>query len=618
MLRRTIAAVVALGLCGVCWAIIDPNFTPKHLVEQADVILAAKLQTTANDGEFKLVRTEQIKGKSSAEHVLDLAGCAKDHVKDIREMLRRHAKQPAVLFSGTLREQKRAYLHVGGMWLSVRGGEKDRWSVSGYATQMSGTFAGGTDMLIRMSRYLQKDPDSDVPVFVGVRWSEEHVKVGKVGAEAGGMAVVEVGGLNKRHLFVSAGTGDKLFRPKVDDLDTTFKDVTAAAGLDTKSRIFTWLDVDGDGLGDLISWDGQALSVRRAGKDGKFTNAGAGWTVKLEAGCTGLSACSTDGKPGLLVSTHSRPVLLSADGTKGWKVRPMPGGADAAYLGQTSACVVADLDGDGYADVLQPGEQGGLLWKGIKGGFAKAVKSTVGSGAGTAMAAVGDFNEDGAVDVFLAGVEQNRLWENDGKGNFQDTFRYSGSMSYKCPARSAEVWTVDLNHDGRQDICLIYPQSQILYHCNRGFRSFGEEGQVRLRGLRAEPGQPPIIKKAMAVGDLNDDGSTDLAMLLADGQVFAYLGEQYDMPILRLRLPKGTTGPVTVSCWQGEKHPVCCGMVAVGGHSPPATLVARHPGQCVVKWAVPGKGLRQMKVQVADGPADVIVGVGVMKAAKKK
>ena len=164
----------------------------------------------------------------------------------------------------------------------------------------------------------------------------------------------------------------------------------------------------------------------------------------------------------------------------------LPGGPED--VGQPSACVVADLDNDGFVDVLQPGERGSTLWLGKAGGFERPVHVNIATGGGTALAALGDFAQNGRLGVFLAGQEKNTLWESDGKGRFRDVCGFSGSISYKCPPGASAVQVMDLNHDGRQDLCLAYEQNDLLYHFNRGFRSFAEEGELRLPGTQTNPG----------------------------------------------------------------------------------------------------------------------------------
>jgi len=191
---------------------------------------------------------------------------------------------------------------------------------------------------------------------------------------------------------------------------------------------------------------------------------------------------------------------------------------------------------------------------------------------------------------------------------FKEVFGHSGSLSYKGQTPGAnEVQAVDLNHDGRVDICLIYQTVDFLYHFNRGFRCFGEEGEVRLPGLDAAPGQTRLGQRAMAVGDFNKDGSLDLAVMVTNGDLYVYLNDKMSMPGINFRLPKGVAGPVTAACTFGEKDPVHTGVAVVSGASPATYQPIRVPGTVTVKYRYPGKPEQSVQVKVEDKPKDVVL-----------
>jgi len=582
--------------------IVNPRFTPRHLVDQAGLVLAGPVQPTANPLEWQFAAATQIKGKAAARHVLSLTECSKDHVGDIQQVLKANANGPAILFSGALDGAERAYLHVAGIWLEVRAAGDARWSVAGYAAHMTGTYVGGTDMLIHMARHLLEHPDADVPVTAGVRWLA-YARAGNVPGDIAGLAAIEFPALGKVCLFVGSSAGDKLFRAKGDD---AIEEITSAARLDTKSRRFAWLDVGGDGLADLVSWDGSTTSVRLVGADGAFRPAAA--APKLGTDCLALAPCSTDGRPGLLVSTSAVPFLVVADAKGEWHQADLTAMAAQEGFGRPSPCVVADLDNDGFADVLQPRETGGVLWRGKAGGFQPPAKCPVATGGGAAAAALGDFNQDGLLDLFLAGTEKNTLWENDGKGGFRDVYAHSGSVSAKCPTGAATVATMDLNHDGRQDICLGYAEGEPLYHWNRGFRSFAQEADVRLPNAEGGALQARAGQRALLAADLNGDGSSDLAVLFTNGDLMVCFTDQIGVPGIRLRLPQGVTGPVTASVWGGDKpRGECFGALPVPGHSPATFLCTRDPGKCMVRFRRRGGLEEAAAVAVEDAWKDFIL-----------
>jgi hypothetical protein len=225
----------------------------------------------------------------------------------------------------------------------------------------------------------------------------------------------------------------------------------------------------------------------------------------------------------------------------------------------------------------------------------------VATGGGRAIAAVADFDGDGTLDVFLAGPRKNTLWAGDGKGAFREVLRDGGSIAAKCPPGADDARAMDLNHDGWADLCLAYRGSNLRYHFNRGYRCFGEEGEVRLD----DPGEGLA---AVASGDFNADSSQDLVVARGDGAVVCYLNDACDEPGLQLRLPPGVPGPVTVRVQGGDKPTAPVHAVTVAG--PGATFVATsRPGKVRLTFRLPAAPAEQtMDVVVGKSFKDVVLG----------
>ena len=91
-------------------------------------------------------------------------------------------------------------------------------------------------------------------------------------------------------------------------------------------------------------------------------------------------------------------------------------------------------------------------------------------GVGYAMgAAAADYDNDGHVDLFVAGVQQNQLLRNRGDGRFEDVTKSSGIASGEWAV--AGGW-FDYDHDGRLDLLVV----NYLQWSVEANRSCGDEG----------------------------------------------------------------------------------------------------------------------------------------------
>jgi hypothetical protein len=594
--------VISASSATTTWGLIDPRFTPVQVVHGAARIVTGNLSAGSAE-DWRIEPVEVLKGEpaqAKAPVVLDLAGADPDQREDLRNLLTGRKDCPAILFAAESAEDSRAWAHVADQWLEVVPGRSaSRWAVRRQQPKMSAVFAGGTDMLIRMTRYILVDPGASVPIEARVGWLQARPCLGRFKGVSGLQALCFEDGA--AYLFIASADGDRLFRARPND--EAFDDVTATTGLDTRSRRCAWLDLDGDGRADLASWDGRALTARRVSDRTAFERLGA--DLPLAEDVLALVPCTLpDGTPALVASTADMPVVLSRDRGGQWRRQGLPGGAAVSAAGQAlMACVVADLDNDGYWDVLQPRSRGGVLWKGGPEGLDGPVASAVTNADAGAHSALGDFDQDGLLDLFIGGAKSIGLWENHGRGEFRQVTRAAGSLAYRGEPGLSACCATDLNHDGRTDLCLLYPKGEMAYHFNRGFRCFGEEGRVTLdpgdtqspaagipqSGTRPAPGRSGSVPpgSACAVADFNQDGSLDLAVALADGEVRCFYNAAYARPMVSLGL-KNTGGPITASVWQGEPAQ-CLGAASLTGPQPTAVLPLREDAPAVVRWRASGR-----------------------------
>jgi enediyne biosynthesis protein E4 len=141
-----------------------------------------------------------------------------------------------------------------------------------------------------------------------------------------------------------------------------------------------------------------------------------------------------------------------------YQVETLPGG-----LG------VIDFDGDGWPDLFCTNgarlptltksgpEYWNRLYRNNRDGTFSDVTAKAGlQGEGYSMGvAVGDYNNDGHEDLFVAGVHGNHLYRNHGDGTFSDVTREAGLAGFGSmgrPAWSVAACWIDYDNDGHLDL----------------------------------------------------------------------------------------------------------------------------------------------------------------------
>lgn len=131
-----------------------------------------------------------------------------------------------------------------------------------------------------------------------------------------------------------------------------------------------------------------------------------------------------------------------------------------------------DYDGDGYLDIYlvngaaipslnkeSPAYWNRLFHNNHDGTFTDVTEKAGLAGAGYGMGvAVGDYDNDGRPDIFLANVTGNQLFHNNGDGTFTDVTEKAGLSGAKMDGK--KMWSTaagwfDYNNDGLLDLLVV-------------------------------------------------------------------------------------------------------------------------------------------------------------------
>ena len=267
----------------------------------------------------------------------------------------------------------------------------------------------------------------------------------------GWLDLFAIGADGRGHLFHNNGDG-------------TFVDVTTKAGIgDVKgARKALFADLDHDGDLDLLLIGKGSPTFYRNNLDGTFTDATA---------AMGLSG------------------------------------------GDASDVAFGDFDGDGRTDLFlaSAGGKSTLLHNGGPQHFSDATATSGLSSLGTAsVVAAADYNNDGYLDLFVAGGNgaEPSLWLNKGDGTFTRDRRSDSVLGSARTATSAAF--VDFDNDGWLDL-VVTSRAGVSLLRNDGAGRFMDRSALIPDAVRTSGGS------SLAVTDLDDDGDEDLLFTDASG-----------------------------------------------------------------------------------------------------
>lgn len=383
MLKKLLFVSCAALACSTSFAFINPNFSPVHLMEQSETVLAISFDKPLKDGKAEATVVKALKGEKPAKPlVFDLGASAfPAQGKEVEAMIADGARE-AMLFTGQFgeggggaaAEGAKGMLHVCGMWVVFNGNEDGSWDLEKIDSHMMGTWAGSTDMLRRAIDYILSDPDADVPVRSNAEW-DTAVKFATIEGKVTGAIPVECDG--KLALYVACDKGDMLFPWKDGKLvgepqDTGLAraktnvpiDLAKVSDVGAQGAVF-YADFDGDGLPDILQMFERAACFYKGTAPGKF----------------------------------AEPVKTQLALGKG-----------------KSTAQIGDYDADGLLDVFCSAEDGNHLWHNLGGGkFVNRLSPTLSrsmsgeidyiSKPGGVDGMTGDVNNDGRQDILVAYAE---------------------------------------------------------------------------------------------------------------------------------------------------------------------------------------------------------------------
>ncbi len=323
-----------------------------------------------------------------------------------------------------------------------------------------------------------------------------------------------------------------------------FHDVASEVGVDKLSLAggVAVEDWDGDGLLDILTSTSDPrgpLTCYRNRGDGTFEDRSDASRVSDQLGGLNLIAgdYDNDGDPDALVL---RGGWQAEDGRiRKSLLRNDPDGifrdlTRAAGLGNTDfpsqTATWADLDGDGWLDLYVGNESrkeeapgadypSQLFRSRGDGSFVEvAAQAGVRNDRYAKGVAVGDYDDDGDLDLYVSNIGPNRLYRNEGDLRFTDVAPQLGVQ--EPVGRSFACWFFDYDNDGSLDL-LVWGYStraadlaaEALGRPHQGVLPclYRNRGHGVFRNVTARVGLArPLLPMGANFGDIDNDGWLDL------------------------------------------------------------------------------------------------------------
>ena len=304
-----------------------------------------------------------------------------------------------------------------------------------------------------------------------------------------------------------------------------FIETTAEAGLvhggEASAAIFG--DYDGDRRLDLyVVRVGRNLLYRNAA-DGSFQDV-AGRAGIMGTGGVGKAVfvdLDLDGDLDIYEARDGSNRFYRNNGDGSFQERAGAAGIAGEEGADSRDVVFADFDDDHDVDLLVVNANGGnVLFSNARQGRFEDVTAESGleGDGGAGAAAVGDYDNDGYLDLLVAALEggEHALYRNEGDGTFEVDRRSDQTLSAIRDLAGLGAAFFDFDNDGHLDLLMV---GETAGESGRGVVLLRNDGTGRFED--ASSFLPPGLGDAAsaAVADYNGDGDLDIFLAGSDGRV---------------------------------------------------------------------------------------------------
>ncbi len=269
------------------------------------------------------------------------------------------------------------------------------------------------------------------------------------------------------------------------------------------------VDVNTDGLADIVSSDGTATYVSYNAGSGNFdARVNIAFLSLLGRGPVDLDA---DGRLDLIVGDAGGNEFILYGSPAGGFDAPVALDGDIAALADSTA---ADLDGDGLPELIAADRVGSSstirVWDNL-GGRVLVQRAPLPSQSFVSSCVAADFNGDGLADIASSNFRSDatiRVWINDGAGGF------GAPSTYEINPFVRSILATDFNEDGTADLIVAHRGGDELTYFIGGSGGLSSETVL----------SATVAQGDLTLADVNHDGVQDLCYGGESGRVLVRLG----------------------------------------------------------------------------------------------
>ncbi|UBM60507.1 FG-GAP-like repeat-containing protein [Marinilongibacter aquaticus] len=300
-----------------------------------------------------------------------------------------------------------------------------------------------------------------------------------------------------------------------------FADASSSMGFEHgEERDAAFADYDNDGYQDLLILTDKGMLVYHNQGDGTFTE------IKNDIGLGNINDgrkiriadLDQDGDLDLYIACNGTNKLFRNNNNGSFTEQAKAMGLSGPANGTKDICF-GDWDSDGDLDIALLTSDGTLQFVDNKRhaqfeGFTQEVSTAIES---ANALAVGDYNNDGMIDLLVLGNEKLTLLKNAGnKGFVKDAVSANMSKSLKGIEGKAAVF-IDFDNDGHEDIFVAGLNSD---SGSKGIRLFHNEQNKGFSDVSNLLPEKAIQGHNIEIADFNLDGDDDLFLSGPNGVNF--------------------------------------------------------------------------------------------------